>query len=127
MAVKIDISSELKAVMGRAMTAFSVDDRYVVAMVKSADTLQRKKDIWAVRKYLRICESEARGKCEKVSAFRCANESPCGIGNCKFAKLELTQYTIKTSRKTVRPQLGIRYTLEEAVQQLASKRFEFMD
>lgn len=109
-----------------AMAAFSSDVSYAVAVVSAAVGIMKKRQIWQLKADTRQAEANARGLCEQAEPFVCMNQSPCGIGSCKFSTGEFTLLKVSKCRgDTPRPQrfvTGGNYSIEPVIVSLGELR-----
>ncbi len=112
------------AVVEQALAAFTVDVSYAVAMARAAVVISTKRRVWSARRELREAEARAHAECVATGPFDCHAQSPCGVGDCKFARGEHAAITAPAAPgTTVRPQRGAgTYSLEPAVTALADRR-----
>lgn len=109
-----------------AMAAFSSDVSYAVAIVSAAVGIRKKRQIWQLKADTRQAEADARSLCEQAEPFVCMNQSPCGVGSCKFSTGEFT--LLKVSRckgDTPRPQrfvTGGSYSIDSVIVSLGELR-----
>jgi hypothetical protein len=97
-------------------------------MASHAMTIQKKRNVWALRIELRGAEAKARKLCAKAGVVFCMNASPCGTGACPFAQgdLALLQLEASLAPKVGRPAASEYpdYNLEDAVRPLQALRAE---
>lgn len=129
----IDVSA-FKALMSEAQVAYSLDSRYLEAMLRSAVETQRKRKRWAIRIELRAAEKAARMACEGAGPRTCVVVEPCSTGSCPYAKGDHAELvgvpslsktsTNRSSRPQPRPAHvpGFTYSIEAAVQPLIDLR-----
>lgn len=122
--VEIDTDS-FSDLVDEAGRAFGHDVLYAVSMLKAAQTIRRKRDIWQAKKDLREAEKQAVELCSKAGTFVCSNRTPCGTGSCKFASGDLALITIESVNGSVqRPQewASGSYELSDALEELLKIR-----
>ncbi len=109
-----------------ALEAFSSDVSYAVAIVSAAVGIKKKRKSWQLKRDLKSAETAARKLCEKSESFVCLNQSPCGIGSCRFASGEFASLKIlKCKGNTPRPQkfaTGGSYNIDVVLFPLAELR-----
>lgn len=117
--------SKFDELIDRALQAFGSDVSYAVAMSRSASSIERKREVWALRLELRTAEKEARERCCSVVPFRCKAQSPCGVGDCIFATGDFANIGVEDWEGVrYRPQMDStgRYSIESAMLPLRDYR-----
>ena len=111
-------------VVDQALRAFSSDVSYAVGMVRQATTIQSKREVWAIRSELRDAESSARKLCAQDGAG-CLLQTPCGVGQCRFAQGDLAEITVPESGLVAgkpKPGGGVGYEVDSAIAALRAHR-----
>jgi hypothetical protein len=117
--------TELSSFLSEAYAAFTTDIAYSVAMCKSASSIIRKREVWAIRLELRRAERSARDLCCTSTPFTCKSVSPCGVGDCLFAPDSLKSCVVPQELGSkFRPQMLScgKYSLESAIPVLRDLR-----
>ncbi len=125
MALKTKTGPELVALRRRvdvALAAFGTDVSYAVAIARAADVIVAKRRAWVARRTLVAAEATARAECAEVS-FECHAMSPCGTGDCKFARGDLAALVAPAAGPVSRPQAVSTggYDLQPAITALAAR------
>lgn len=109
-----------------ALSAYSRDPSYAIAMARQAQTIISKRRVWAVRLELREAERRARAACASdPEPFTCHVRGPCGVGVCPYAPSELSSLVLPPEAgRTSRPRSSSQptYSIEQAVRPLLERR-----
>lgn len=115
----------LSDLLSQALGAFTSDVSYAVAMTGVATTIENKRVNLRLRTEVRRAEAVARKQCAVSGDFFCSNPSPCGVGQCPFAKGDLAGLRVDSvGGTTVRPQESLYddYSIDQVVAPLRKLR-----
>lgn len=115
----------LSDLLRQALGAFTSDVSYAVAISRSAASVESKRVVLRLRAEVRHAESVARKQCAMSGDFFCSNPSPCGVGQCPFAKGDLAKLRVDcTAGSTSRPQVSLydNYSIDQAIAPLRKLR-----
>lgn len=119
--------TEFDDVVAEALAAFRNDSAYAVAMARQGSEIIAKRKVWTLRKELRSAEDVARGLCVVSEIAVCGVASPCGTGDCPFARgdlRELRPTPTKSGKSVARPVPSAveQYNIETVIKQLVTLR-----
>src|SRR5262245_60370978 len=105
MVVTADFDVSIQSRVEAARAAFLSDTAYAASMARAAVVIATKRRASHVRKVLRAAETAAHDECRRTDPFPCHAVSPCGVGDCKFAKGQLAGLVIQPAPgSSLRPQ-----------------------
>lgn len=103
-----------------ALDAFATDITYAVNIARAAVVITNKRHAYLARRALLEAEAAARTECASLT-FDCHALSPCGTGDCKFARGALAALVVPAAGACARPQAVNTggYDLQPAITALA--------
>jgi hypothetical protein len=105
-----------------ALEAFATDITYAVSIARAAVVITNKRRAYLARRALLEAEAAAHAECAPLS-FECHALSPCGTGDCKFARDSLATLVVPAAGTSKRPQAASTggYDLQPAITALARR------